>query len=407
MNLSSEQLDRNSNIFIDKDQALSQYDIYKLLREILGAPKCSIEYISNRKLFVFERKDKRKIVILAKAITYLGGNGQHGIYKKRIQLSNWYKEVCIDIDSMEDYDVIFLGVYHYNGNIIFSDFRKDTYLRKKMNNSAAHVYINDLYQAQLHGIFRKIDKFGNTIVTINHNILRSYLEDEVETSNSIFEIINRFNDQFPFDQWITAEDAIEDMYMNQFSQWRQAEWAGWYLESLFDKFIKQKGLKQYIEYVGLIHKSKGQLDFDLLIDESFYGDLKASSVSSNAILLNDQNNLINAIETYGKFWYIIYSHDSRKDKDYDDYPMTKYRALKIYEDKNNDNSNFNLYSYKSKMKHSVRFNQMVIIELNKNNLIHAVDDFNQGVQPDGSQRKPKFKISKKKIDNFVIYRYTR
>jgi hypothetical protein len=405
MNLLSEQINIENEIVIAKDQPLTIKEQHAILFEYLGNNNCCIESINKKKVFVYKKPQGKKIILLTKAITYLGGNGQHPIYKKRMQLPKWYKEFCSNIGNNSNYEVIFLGIYHFESHVIFVNFIKDTYLLKKMNNSAAHVYINDLYQSKIKGIFKKNDKFGNTIFTINSNILKNYLNDTINTADSVFEVLDRFNESFPFKQWIRADYAIDYMYVNGSSQWKQTEWAGWYLECLFDQFIKSKNLAKIIEYVGLKYKKNGELDFDLLIEEEFYGDLKASSIDSPAVLLNDQSNLIHAIETYKKFWYVIYMHSTRKDKDFDDYPMTKYRAIKINESENKSDGDFNIYSYKNKMKHSIKFQNMIVLELNKANFKHALEDFNQGVQPDGSPRKPKFKISKKNIDNFVIYRF--
>ena len=65
-------------------------------------------------------------------------------------------------------------------------------------------------------------------------------------------------------------------------------------------------------------------------------------------------------------------------------------------------------SYSKRMKNSVKFVKMSIIELNRVNFRKALMDFNQGRQADGSARKPKFNINKKVLenDNFVVFRYT-
>lgn len=51
--------------------------------------------------------------------------------------------------------------------------------------------------------------------------------------------------------------------------------------------------------------------------------------------------------------------------------------------------------------------KMSIVELNRVNFREALTDFNQGHQPGGEARKPKFNINKKVLenDNFVVYRY--
>ena len=64
-------------------------------------------------------------------------------------------------------------------------------------------------------------------------------------------------------------------------------------------------------------------------------------------------------------------------------------------------------SYHERMKNSVKFMKMSIIELNRINFREALTDFNQGRQQGGNARNPKFNINKKVLenDNFVVFRY--
>ena len=57
------------------------------------------------------------------------------------------------------------------------------------------------------------------------------------------------------------------------------------------------------------------------------------------------------------------------------------------------------------MKHSVNFKKMKILELNRINMHEVLRDFNQGRNSDGNERKAKFRITKKNIDNFTVYSY--
>ena len=70
-------------------------------------------------------------------------------------------------------------------------------------------------------------------------------------------------------------------------------------------------------------------------------------------------------------------------------------------------------SYKSRMKHSVKFEKMRIIEINEINMNDLLQDFEQGKQPTGEKRNKKIKINKDKLDqyikkyedNFLIFSY--
>lgn len=57
------------------------------------------------------------------------------------------------------------------------------------------------------------------------------------------------------------------------------------------------------------------------------------------------------------------------------------------------------------MKHSVNFKRMKIFELNRANMHETLKEFNQGRQPSGEARTPKYSINKRNIDNFIVFSY--
>lgn len=67
---------------------------------------------------------------------------------------------------------------------------------------------------------------------------------------------------------------------------------------------------------------------------------------------------------------------------------------------------FKIHSYKQRFKAGVAFVRMKILEVNNVNKDVILSEFNQGHQPDGSDRNPKFLIKKKDIDNFLVYSET-
>ena len=160
-------------------------------------------------------------------------------------------------------------------------------------------------------------------------------------------------------------------------------------------------------YVG--NQKNNIIDFDLYFKrDNFYGDLKASDINQKEILGNDKENVENAINNYGKLWYIIYEHETIKDKDKNSEMAIKRMNLigKKYEIDSE-------ISYKDRMKHSVKFLKMKIFEVNKINMNEILSDFNQGKQPTGEKRNLKIKINKKELnkyiekykDNFLIYSF--
>ncbi|MCL2570437.1 MAG: hypothetical protein FWE16_04510 [Firmicutes bacterium] len=405
MNLRSEQIRSDLSLDIALDQPLTPTKMMDAFIACLGKERCSIEIFAGRKTLVYTRYDGIKDILLFAAITYLGGNGQHPIFKKRIQLQQAFKNVYLEVANNSQYNVRFMGVYHYEGNIVFADFVKETYLQKRMNNSAAHIYINDLFQAMRNGVFEKIDNFGNKIISIRFNKLKSYFNNEFETKAELFKIFEDFNSTLGFNNWITAQNAITEMYVNKWSQWKQTEWPGWFLEFKIDHFIKSNKLEHTIRYVGSSQKKNDDLDFDLYFaGDKFYGDLKASDMGYDVSPGNDQEAFIECINKYDRFWYVIYEHNTIKDKDRN-FEATKFRSHFLRDnDEWNKRKEFDELSYSSRMKNQVQFVNMVIIELNRINFRNVLSNFNQGRQTDGNARRVKFLINKRNLDNFVVYR---
>lgn len=404
MNKNSEQLRYDASVIIDQDQPLTRNEIYNTLCDFLGSENLSFQKIFDKKVIVYSTPTKN-IFLLTKCVTYLGN--PHPIFKKRIQLPDWYQEFCNKIGKTgNDYDVRFIGLYHYDGNVIFVDFIKDTFLRHGLHNSSAHVYVNDMYQAMIYGIFRKEDKQGNSIAVIRNDKFASYLKGNIKISNTLFDLFKKFNCGFSFGVWLYAFDVIREMHKGEWRQWRQTEWAGWFLEYKFDRFTKENHTFDQMRYVGSSNKGSGEFDFDIRFEEEdFYGDLKASDVKKKETPANDQDTLVECIYRYRKFWYVIYEHETKKDSELTDYEATKARNNYIKSvDPTYDKDEM---SYSKRMKHSVKFTKMSIIELNAVNFREALKVFNQGHQPDGKPRSPKFNIDKKVLenDNYVIFRY--
>lgn len=409
MNLKSEQLKSNLSLEIDYDEKLSKSDIREILENSLGANNCSFIKISGKNVFCYNSKNGIKELLLFKQISYLGGNGQHPIFKKRIQLPMWFKEVYEAVKNDKQYNVRFIGVYRYKNNVVFADFLKETYLPKKFNNSSAHVYINDMYQAMKYGTFDKIDKNGNKIVTIRNISFKDYIDEAVSKStNDLFSIFDNFNNIFyPTNVWVESMKAIPEMYKCKFKDWKQVEWAGSYLEFKFEQYLNQKNITHKVKYVAKSNKSHGELDFDLWFDEdNFYGDLKASDVSKLEAPGNDKTSFIECINRYDKFWYIIYEHETKLDKVCsENFEATRFRTNFIRRNNEWDKKKpWNELSYSTKMKHSVKFVKMTIIELNRINYSNVLSDFHQGKQQSGDKRNVKVKINKRNIDNFVVFR---
>ena len=281
---------------------------------------------------------------------------------------------------------------------IFVEFNIEDYMGNRLNSSSAHVYSNDLYQALKNEFFRKKDLNGNTITTIASKNFKKYIDGNIE-GNVIFDFFTKFNNDFSFGEWITAKTAIEEMKTNNWEQWRQTEWAGWFLEYLTSDFIEKENFQNTMMYIGN-NKPEGLPDFDLYFNnDDFYGDLKASDINNSVVILNDQENTLKALHHNWKLWYVIYEHETKKDIDYNnEMAIERMKLMGTYEEGSK-------ISYKTRMKHSVNFKKMEILEVNEINRHLILQDFAQGHNSDGNERNLKFKIDKKDIDNFIIYSY--
>ena len=241
--------------------------------------------------------------------------------------------------------------------------------------------------------------------TINPKNFQSYLENNKSVNNPIFDFFDSFNRELISNSWISAEYSIPLMYESNWSQWKQVEWPGWFVEFKINQFITQSQSNKVISYIGTLSRKLNQFDFDLYFpNDNFYGDLKASDKTKKYSPGNSKENLLNCLNNYGKFWYVIFEHQTIKDSNKTNYSATKFRNQFIAQIEKTTLSNQALMSYYKRMKHSVKFENMMIIEINESNYKHILSDFKQGHQIDGTSRNPKFLISKRNIDNFVVYR---
>jgi len=407
MNLNSEQIRPDLSLEVRPDQPLTQVQQREKLMSFLGREHCSIQDICGRRVFVYENEGKR-FILLHRAVSYLGGTGQHPIFKKRIQLPLWFKDLCAEVEKQGlAYDVRFIGVYHYEGMVVFADFIKDTYLQKKVHNSSAHIYINDIYQAVKKGVFHKEDMYGNHIFVTHCSKLGEYLLGRNQGWNDLNTIFQQFNEVFTFGQWLYSTDMIREMHDHDWQHWQQGEWPGFYLEYKFNSFTVDNHLTHLMRYVGSSNKKKedGKYDFDIWFGrDAFYGDLKASSVTENRVPGNDFDTFLECINRYGHFWLVVYEHETIKDSEATHYKATieRNQYIRSIDPKHKDDD----MSYAGRMKHSVCFVRMCILELNPANFHEALSVFNQGHQPDGSARKPKYLLRKRDMDQYVIFRYS-
>lgn len=405
----AEQLRPDLCVVEDYEQTLTKKELIEIFTETLGEKHITYKSIASKQVNAIDyQSNGKKQLIIFKNISYLGH--PHPLHKKRIQMSLQHEIALNEYQHIYD-DIRIIGVYHYDGLIMFADFNVANHGRK-FNNTSLHININDLYLGLKHKCFQKIDKNGNELSVVPSKYFKQYLDGTLETEeNELFSLFKRFNQEMQFDEWITIMEALPFMYENG-GQYKQGEWPGFYLENKFSLFITENQLEQIAKYTAFNHKKEdwqnGIFDFDVFFPkQQFYGDLKASDITKKVAPGNDQESFLECLNQYEKFWYIIYEHETKLDKQEhpEEYIGTRYRTDFIAEKEQTQNKK--PLSYKERLKYSICFKSMKILELNRVNFRKALIEFNQGKQPSGATRKPKFNIYKniEDDDNIVIYRY--
>lgn len=340
-------------------------------------------------------------VILSAQVTHLG-NPWPG-FKKRIQIPNrWVDVYRAAIES--GLVPRFVGIYHYRDVTVFVDFEPHAYVQRKANNSAAHVATNDLHQAQTAGVFSRVDSAGNRLTSVRADGFAAYIEGRLADFNPHVEVFDQFNNEFLSRARLDALSAVQEMYAAHWPDTMQGEWAGFYLEYRFQEFLARSKNDRYVSFQKA--KRRGDFDYDLAFrvghEVVFYGDLKASATSSRESPGNDAADLIECVRKYGQFWYVIYEHETWHSKDEDDLPVIEWNEWRRSVG-HVGRGEFNPRSYSTRFKSAVRFVGMKILEVNEANFHVVLGDFNQGRQPDGADRAVKVMISKRNIDNFLVY----
>lgn len=348
------------------------------------------------------------IHVLIKNVTYLGH--PHPIHKKRIQIPNeWGAYLNLS-------NTLLCGIYSGIDEDMFVVFANINFISHKLNQSSAHVTSNDILQAKLHGASSKFDKNGNLIQVFTEQRFEYYLKDYshalpglssvedlfiwqqtfgYEVKSSLLKFCSDFASRILGQTWLgilSYNEMVNVKYKNAY----QAEWAGFFHEFKFEKYILERKRDNYIEMHG---DWISRFDLDLKLrdgDETFFGDIKTHSAGVD-LLGNDFDFLDKALSESGRIWLLIANHTTDKDMHNGGVVLRHWNALKLVAKKGNPASSY------SRMKYSVSIKEYLILEINNYNKKY-LGEFNQGKQQSGQARKVKFKISNRDIDNFVILR---
>lgn len=388
-----DQIGPTGELIADVDTTLSNIEKDELLLDAL--PGASIERYAGERVVRFDDQ-----VILRKQVTHLG-NPWPG-FKKRIQIPRRWLEVESRA-AAEGLVTRFIGIYHFRQVTIFVDFDPTTYVQRKANNSAAHVATNDLYQAQTLGQFSRVDRNGNRLTSVRADQFAYYLRQGALPRHPQIDVFREFNAQFLDAGLLDALVAVKAMHAASWPDAFQGEWPGFYLEFRLDSFLRTRDLTHHVQF----QKVKGQgFDYDLVFktwgDVAYFGDLKASDVRALEAPGNDAEDIARCISQFGRFWYVIYEHETahaRNNGDVATIAWNEWRRSAGHEPR----KEYNPLSYRTRFKESVRFVRMSILEVNRANFAVVLGDFRQGRQPDGASRELKVMIKKENVDNFLVY----
>lgn len=342
-------------------------------------------------------------IILKKQVTHLG-NPWPG-FKKRIQIPKAW--LAVERRAVAEGLVPrFVGIYHYEEVTIFVDFDPSTYVQRRANNSAAHVSTNDLYQAQTLGMFSRKDRNRNHLTSVRFDEFAGYLQGTLIESRPRVAVFDRFNGEFLASQRVEAVDAITEMHAANWPDTFQAEWPGFYLEFRMDRFLRRHG-DGMVEFQKV--KKRNHFDYDLVFKDGdlvqYYGDLKASNLAMHESPGNDAEDFKRCLAEFGRFWYVIYEHETWHARNNANLATTAWNQWKRSVG-HQGKKPYDPLSYASRFKEAVRFVRMSILEVNEANIHVVLRDFRQGQQPDGAARALKVMINKRNIDNFLIFSST-
>lgn len=396
--LDVDQIGPSGALLRDVDTTLTERAKNDLLLRAL--PGSSVEKYAGVRVVRFENQ-----VIFKKQVTHLGF--PHAEFKKRIQIPpSW-----VPAHAQAEKDGLvprFIGIYHYGAVTILVDFEPRTYVRRKAHNSSAWVYTNDLFQAQTLGQFHREDANGNHITSVRSDQLAGYLRAGFQTKNTHVEVLDRFNEMFLDGTKIDGLAAVQEMHAADWPDRFQNEWAGFYVEFRLSKYLRENDLGHLM--VVQKEKRKGEFDYDLrLLTDGvldFYGDLKASNIKVTDPPGNDAEDFWRCLDQYGRFWYVIFEHETWHGRDADNLSTIAWNEWRKSAG-HIQRKDYSPLSYAGRFKEAVRFVRVMILEVNPANAHVVLGEFQKDFrQPDGKPRKGKVSIRKKDIDNFVIYTRT-
>ncbi len=391
----TDQITIDGKIVQDVCQKYSAPRKSEILNQFIGScelHKESVSYTLNEKdhrenVMYHTVKSEPNLILLTANITHLGNTWPS--YKYRIQIPPKWRAFEA---AHRDKDVRFIGIYHYGDNVIFADFNKQNYIRAKSKNSSAHIMIFDLFQGMKLGYYSKTDQKNNHITVIESSNFKDYLYSGTTEVSDALGYVKQMNLDFPFNTTIYGKDAYKEMWDADFKGKKEGEWPGFWVEFFYERYIRDHGLTPIIEYFG--RKKRDGFEFDLFAhcDDCFI-DVKSSNVTQSLFHGNKIDYTLDAIRKYGKIWYVLYNFESEKDSKHNNEVARYWSGLMGKPLKPNGSC-----SYGKRMKYSVKFVSMQIIQFDASNI-----SILKTIKESGGREK--FGAKKKDLENCTLYTY--
>ncbi len=189
-----------------------------------------------------------------------------------------------------------------------------------------------------------------------------------------------------------GKKAILEMKNNNFNQWKQMEWIGFYFE-----FLCQKYLKEIMKF----HKIKyGNTSFDGFLEVPFDFKSHAINTEKHDVVINDTEAITKAIEEYNYVITII----ALGEVEYND----KDRSFQKWHEKiKGGKSKYELERIKrgawSRLR-KTKFNiqELIFVKINKGTLEKSGSFQKDFRNADGSLRRSKVMINLEKLDDEEI-----
>lgn len=411
------QVNSNGDYELAEDQVLTVSQIYIKLQKFFPE-------LTKQGKWLFGNYKGRLFSIRIKNITYLGTPWEN--YKKRIQIPEDLSEFY-HYSKINNMMPLLMGIYTYKDNTILCHFNIDDYIGKKFHNSSAHIWASDIQQATINDYFEKIDNRNCRITVFNENGFNDFLVNTIGEPTRK-EIIKRckqtlsqicadaktkkyiFDKSIELNNFIKEEEKIRDFFERTDKRWYgkdcykemfernfhtkgYPEWAGSYLEYLFEKYIKENNIEQLIRFAQ--EKKKTGIDLDLYFSQKeCYGDLKAHSIDSPSVIGNDFGTIISILQKeipFNHIYYLICEHQTEKDFLYDFEVLNYWMKLQKKSETN----------YHNKMKNNITLNKALILEINPINC-DFLQVFIQGKNSNGRPRDPKISIDESDFEEFII-----